>query len=139
MMHRVIAVDPDRLESVNRSTPGEDHENPEVAEQGVLPFPDSKGSLVNRRDHLAWVVLFLFWAGWTMISSTSTATLAIQQKAKAAGFEATNCLYCHNEKLPKKNAATHNDRGKWLIAEKRKRSAKTVDPAWLKNYSGDKK
>ena len=34
---------------------------------------------------------------------------------------------------------THNDRGKWLVAEKAKRNAKEVDPAWLKEYPGDKK
>jgi hypothetical protein len=29
-----------------------------------------------------------------------------------------------------------NDVGKWLIAEKDKRGAKTVDGAWLKDYPG---
>jgi len=62
------------------------------------------------------------------------ATLDMQKKAKAAGFEAANCLYCHNEKLPKKAAVTHNDRGKWLVAEKDKRKAKEIDVAWLKEY-----
>lgn len=63
------------------------------------------------------------------------ATMDMQKKAKAAGFAAANCLYCHGEKLPKKGAATHNDRGKWLIAEKEKRKAKEVDVAWLKDYT----
>jgi len=62
------------------------------------------------------------------------ATLEIQKKAKAAGVAAANCLYCHNEKLPKKGAVTHNDRGKWLCAEKDKRKAKEVDATWLKDY-----
>ena len=64
------------------------------------------------------------------------ATLEIQKKAKASGFEATNCLYCHNEKLPKKGAVTHNDRGKYLIEqrEKQKAKAKEIDVAWLKDY-----
>ena len=68
------------------------------------------------------------------MSGTANATLDMQKKAKAAGFEAANCLYCHNEKLPKKDAVTHNDRGKWLIAEKDKRKAKEVDVTWLKDY-----
>jgi hypothetical protein len=34
---------------------------------------------------------------------------------------------------------SHNERGKWLVAEKAKRGAKEVDPAWLKDYPGDKK
>ena len=67
------------------------------------------------------------------------ATLEMQKQAKTAGAPATNCLYCHNEKLPKKEAITHNDRGKWLIAEKDKRKAKAVDGAWLKEYPADKK
>jgi hypothetical protein len=66
-------------------------------------------------------------------SRPAYATLEMQKKAKAAGYEA-NCLYCHNEKLPKKSAVTHNDRGKWLVAEKDKRKAKEIDVAWLKGY-----
>jgi hypothetical protein len=62
------------------------------------------------------------------------ATLDMQKKAKAAGIDAANCLYCHNEKLPKKAAVTHNDRGNWLVAEKDKRKAKEIDVAWLKEY-----
>jgi hypothetical protein len=48
-------------------------------------------------------------------------------------------MYCHNEKLPKKGAVSHNERGKWLIAQKEKKAAKEVDAAWLKDYPGDKK
>ena len=62
------------------------------------------------------------------------ATAEMQKKAKAAGFPATGCLYCHGEKLPKKGAVTHNDRGKFLIAEKEKRKAKEIDCTWLKDY-----
>jgi hypothetical protein len=63
------------------------------------------------------------------------ATLEMQKKAKAAGIEvAGGCLYCHNEKLPKKGAVTHNDRGKWLIAQKDARKAKEIDVTWLKEY-----
>jgi len=83
--------------------------------------------------------VLVFWASWILLSGTSSATLPIQKKAKELGFEATNCMYCHNEKLPKKGAVSHNERGKWLIAEKDKRKAKEVDPAWLKDYSGNKK
>ena len=44
------------------------------------------------------------------------ATLEMQKGAKEAGFaEATNCMYCHGEKLPKKGAATFNERGKFLV------------------------
>ena len=67
-------------------------------------------------------------------ATPALATMDMQKKAKAAGFEAQNCLYCHNEKLPKKGAVTQNDRGKWLVAEKQKRGAKEVDTSWLKDY-----
>ena len=71
---------------------------------------------------------------WLFGAMPARATMDMQKKAKAAGFDAQNCLYCHNEKLPKKGAVTQNDRGKWLTAEKEKRGAKQVDSAWLKDY-----
>lgn len=83
--------------------------------------------------------VLMFWCAWILLSGTSSATLTIQKGAKDAGFPATNCLYCHNEKLPKKEAFSHNARGEWLKAEKTKRGAKEVDPKWLKDYPGDKK
>jgi hypothetical protein len=81
----------------------------------------------------------LAWAGGMLLSGVSSATLDIQKKAKAAGFPATDCMYCHTEKMPKKGSAAENDRGQWLKAEKAKRQAKEVDPAWLKDYPADKK
>jgi hypothetical protein len=71
---------------------------------------------------------------WLAGSGVATATLPMQKKAKELGYPATNCLYCHVDKLPKKGAAASNDRGKWLHEEKEKRKAKEVDPAWLKDY-----
>lgn len=95
---------------------------------------------MRRRDSsLVILASCLFWAGWMALSSVTSATLPLQKKAKTAGLPAENCLYCHNEKLPKKDAVTHNDRGKWLVAEKVKRGEKEVDPVWLKDYPGDKK
>ncbi len=81
----------------------------------------------------------LGWSGLVLFSGTSSASLKMQKQAKEAGFPVENCLYCHNEKLPKKDAVTYNDRGKWLQAEKEKRKVKEVDVAWLKDYPGDKK
>jgi hypothetical protein len=69
----------------------------------------------------------------------ASATIAMQKKAKEAGLEVQNCLYCHGEKLPKKGASTLNERGKWLEDEKTKRKAKEADPAWLKDYKEAKK
>ena len=88
---------------------------------------------------LGLAIVILVWCGGMLISGTSSATLDLQKKAKAAGFAADNCMYCHNEKMPKKGAETQNDRGKWLVDEKTKRNAKEVDVTWLKEYPGDKK
>jgi mono/diheme cytochrome c family protein len=72
---------------------------------------------------------------WLAGAGVANATLPMQKKAKELGITTvTNCQSCHVEKLPKKGAVTHNERGKWLIAEKEKRKAKEVDAAWLKDY-----
>ena len=68
------------------------------------------------------------------MSGVAMATMDIQKKAKAAGYEATSCQYCHVDKLPKKEAHEMNDRGKWLVEQKTKKSAKEVDVTWLKEY-----
>jgi hypothetical protein len=88
---------------------------------------------------LGLAIVVLLWCGGMLLSDDSSAKLSIQKQAKDAGIPATNCLYCHGEKLPKKDAVTHNDRGNWLIKEKEKRKAAEVDGAWLKDYPGDKK
>jgi alkyl sulfatase BDS1-like metallo-beta-lactamase superfamily hydrolase len=87
-------------------------------------------------SRLGLMVMLLVWCGWTGLSSVSTAMLETQKEAKAAGVDAKNCLYCHVDKLPKKDAHDLNDAGKWLVAEKEKRGAKAVDGAWLKDYPG---
>ena len=71
-------------------------------------------------------------------AGTASATIQTQKKAKDAGYPATNCLYCHSEKLPKKGAAALNERGTFLQAEKEKHKAKDVDVAWLKAYTEKK-
>ena len=78
------------------------------------------------------------WAAGMLLSGVSSATLDIQKKAKAAGFKAENCLFCHVDKLPKKGASEGNERGKWLREQKDKKKVAEVDPAWLKDYPGDK-
>jgi hypothetical protein len=90
----------------------------------------------RRGSFVGLIGILAFWAGWIALSGVSSATLPIQKKAKELGFEATNCMYCHNEKLPKKGAMSHNERGKWLLVQKEKKGAKEVDPAWLKDHPG---
>ena len=64
------------------------------------------------RAELGLVSALVFWGIWIAFPGTSSATLPIQKKAKEAGFPATTCQYCHVEKLPKKDAATHNERSR---------------------------
>jgi hypothetical protein len=66
--------------------------------------------------------------------------MPIQKAAKEAGYPATNCLYCHNEKLPVKGkTVTHNERGAYLVKQKEAKKAKEVDVAWLKEFVETKK
>lgn len=72
--------------------------------------------------------------GASMAAAPAFATLQIQKAAKEKGFPATNCQYCHVDKLPKKGAATNNERGKFLVDQKTKKNAKEIDASWLKDY-----
>jgi len=75
-----------------------------------------------------------------MGAESLSAKAAYVKAAKDAGYPATNCLYCHTEKLPKKEMAKEqlNDRGKWLLAQMEKKNVKDVDVTWLKDYPGGK-
>ncbi len=50
---------------------------------------------------------------------------------KAKKFGAKDCTFCHIEP---EGGPPFNDRGQWLLAEKERRSAEVVDPAWLVSY-----
>ena len=88
------------------------------------------------------------------------ATPPLERKAKAAGYPATDCTYCHaftmdhmNKKalemhiapmncnachghqLPLRGSALYNDRGRWLLAEKRRLQVEEVDVTWLRSYA----
>ncbi len=52
-------------------------------------------------------------------------------KAKQLGFPAKDCAYCHTSP---QGGDANNARGNWLIAQKKERSANTVDVSWLKDY-----
>jgi hypothetical protein len=69
------------------------------------------------------------------------ATPQMVSQAKAAGFPAQNCQYCHTVAMPKKEGFKPdelNERGKWLLSERDKQGAKDVKVDWLKNYPGGK-
>lgn len=50
---------------------------------------------------------------------------------KARKFGAKDCTFCHIEP---EGGPPFNERGQWLIAEKERRQAEVVDPAWLADY-----
>jgi hypothetical protein len=87
------------------------------------------------------------------------ATPPIQRHARAAGYPASDCTYCHaftmdhmrqkaiemkiapmncyachGNRLPKSGKALFNPRGQWLVDQKHARQASDVDVAWLKDY-----
>jgi hypothetical protein len=69
-----------------------------------------------------------------LLPALAGATMEMQKQAKAAGVTVANCQACHVDKMPKKDAWTLNDKGKWLVAQKTERKAEKVDGAWLKDY-----
>lgn len=81
------------------------------------------------------------FAGCVLLAgvSSSEATMKMQKDAKAAGFPAANCLYCHNEKMPAKAKVTNNERGEFLVKTKEEKKAKEIDMAWLKDFVETKK
>ena len=91
------------------------------------------GTMVGMAAALAGVATWMAGAG------TATATLAYEKKAKELGYPAANCQYCHEDKLPKKDAHKFNDRGQFLVEQKEKHKAKEIDLAWLKEYVEKKK
>ena len=73
--------------------------------------------------------------------TAASASAALVSKAKAGGYPAQNCQYCHVSKQPKKDTFKPddlNDRGKWMVAEKDKQKAKQVTVDSLKEYPGGK-
>lgn len=55
---------------------------------------------------------------------------------QAVKYGAKNCLFCH--KNPE-GGEGWNERGQWLIAEKERRKADTIDVAWLADYKEQEK
>jgi hypothetical protein len=83
-------------------------------------------------------------AGWSVAAVIAVALSAgpvmaepaMIKQAKDAGLPAQNCQFCHTEKMPKKETFKPedlNERGKWLVEEKKKRSAPKANAAWLKD------
>ncbi len=88
------------------------------------------------KNKLKFLVAIAVLAGFTFSSFRTEAYPPFVKKA--AKFGAENCLFCHKEA---NGGEGWNDRGNWLIAEKDKRKADSIDVEWLADYKpeGEKK
>ena len=64
-------------------------------------------------------------------ASNTPASKEFLKEAKQYG--AKNCQFCHTEAVPK-DAKNLNERGKWLVEQKKKHKAEKVNVAWLADY-----
>jgi hypothetical protein len=58
----------------------------------------------------------------------------MHDRARAMGISNLNCVACHGGQLPRMGRGLFNERGQWLVDEKRRRRAKTMDMSWLAAY-----
>jgi hypothetical protein len=68
-------------------------------------------------------------------STTPTSQAFPPFLAKAEKFGAKDCAFCHATAAGGK---TWNARGRWLMAEKKRRGADQIDVEWLANYKSKK-
>lgn len=77
-------------------------------------------------------------AGFLLSALTTNAYPPFVRKAEK--FGAKDCLFCHTEP---NGGEGWNERGNWMIAEKEKRKADSIDVEWLADYKpaaeGEKK
>src|SRR5437016_4489879 len=66
-----------------------------------------------------------------MLSSALNASSYPPFLRKAAKFGAQDCTFCH---LKPEGGEGWNERGKWLMAERDKRKADSIDVEWLADY-----
>lgn len=69
----------------------------------------------------------------TLFAVPAQAKLAWNKKAKEFDAAAGSCIACHTKKKPKKNDPL-NERGEWLVEQKKAKAAEDVDLSWLKDY-----
>jgi len=96
----------------------------------------------ERTTRLLKIVSLLVFALF-FISGVASEGRATKELNKAAeemfGTDVVkDCRYCHIKKTPTKRDHESNDRGKWLLKEKKRRGAKSIDVAWLKEYKEGK-
>jgi len=110
-----------------------------LLEAGVYYFPISSNIRRNNVKGLKLSIALVFVAG-IVVSYAPQAFGYPPLLVKAKKFGAKDCTFCH---VDPEGGPPWNDRGKWLIAEKERRGADTVDVEWLADYkpgkAGDQK
>ncbi len=81
-----------------------------------------------------FAITFFFVVG-TIAMLTAQSVAYPPFLAKARKFGAKDCTFCH---VNAGGGEPFNARGKWLINEKARRKADTVDPEWLVDYKAGK-
>lgn len=94
----------------------------------------------NKSRRTLKLITLLIFAGLLLGGFTAGGAFANVKyfKAARAKFGKTvvkNCKYCHVKMLPKKDDHELNERGKWLLEQKKKRKAKDIDVSWLEEYN----
>jgi hypothetical protein len=90
----------------------------------------------NRKN----IIRFLLIAGFAFLYWQATAPLVrtyppFVKQAQSMGLPAKDCSYCH---VKPTGGDPLNARGNWLVQEKNKRGADSVEVAWLKDYKETK-
>src|ERR1044072_9989184 len=90
----------------------------------------------NKTARNSIVILFTIIYMLVLIKPSFTFP-SYMRAARAQSYPASNCSYCH---LSIDHGRGWNERGLWLIEQKKKHKTDRVDVAWLKDYYplGDK-
>lgn len=64
----------------------------------------------------------------SLAAVAQVATASPDLLAGAVKYGATDCSFCH---LTPQGGEAHNERGQWLVAERDRRGADSIDVAWL--------
>lgn len=105
-----------------------------AASEGRIVFQTS--SIARRKSvkRIKIVVTLCFSAA--LVAALASQTFGYPPMlVKARKFGAKDCTYCH---VDPEGGPPWNERGQWLIKEKERRGAETVDVEWLADYKPGK-
>jgi len=96
---------------------------------------------MERKETTVMKIISVFvFAILLIVGFVSTASASKDFLKDAKQFGGKNCQFCHNGSGIPKDSKNLNDRGKWLVEQKKKHKAEKVEVSWLKDYKeADKK